>query len=125
MIRAMAERPLGTVTFLFTDIEGSSRLWERDPARMQATLERHDGILRSTIESSDGFVFKTVGDAFHAAFETATDAVASRLAAAEARARKVLAPSEAEAATNAGRAMTLEGAVGLARGRTVTSSAER
>ncbi len=62
--------PTGTVTFLFTDIEGSSRLWERFPVDMGPALARHDALLRSEIESHDGFVFKTVGDAFCAAFAT-------------------------------------------------------
>lgn len=60
--------PTGTVTFLFTDIEGSSRLWERFPVDMGPALARHDALLRSEIESHGGFVFKTVGDAFCAAF---------------------------------------------------------
>ncbi|MFZ4776428.1 MAG: adenylate/guanylate cyclase domain-containing protein [Terrimicrobiaceae bacterium] len=62
--------PTGTVTFLFTDIEGSSRLWERFPVDMGPALARHDLILRTEIESRGGFVFKTVGDAFCAAFAT-------------------------------------------------------
>jgi len=73
--------PTGTVTFLFTDIEGSSRLWERFPVDMGPALARHDTILRSAIEAKDGFVFKTVGDAFCAAFHTASDAMESALAA--------------------------------------------
>jgi class 3 adenylate cyclase len=44
----MAEPPTGTVTFLFTDIEGSTKLWERDARRMQTALARHDEILKST-----------------------------------------------------------------------------
>jgi len=75
------KQPTGTVTFLFTDIEGSSRLWERFPVDMGPALARHDTILRSAIESKDGFVFKTVGDAFCAAFHTASDAMESALAA--------------------------------------------
>jgi predicted ATPase/class 3 adenylate cyclase len=63
------------VTFLFTDVEGSSRLWEEDPDAMQDTLARHDVIVRSAIESHGGFVVKTTGDGFHAAFGTALDAV--------------------------------------------------
>ena len=60
----MVERPTGTVTFLFTDIEGSTRLWEEHPAEMRVALERHDEIVRSAVESNDGYVFSTAGDAF-------------------------------------------------------------
>ncbi|MFN8485031.1 MAG: tetratricopeptide repeat protein [Anaerolineae bacterium] len=71
--------PTGTVTFLFTDIEGSTRLWERFPEAMQAALGRHDAILKQVIESHGGYVFKTVGDAFCAAFATAGIALAAAL----------------------------------------------
>jgi predicted ATPase/class 3 adenylate cyclase len=60
--------PSGTVTFLFTDIEGSTEFWERHPAAMQVAVESHDRILRSVIESGDGYVFTTAGDSFAAAF---------------------------------------------------------
>jgi len=62
--------PSGTLTFLLTDIEGSTRLWEDTPEAMQIALARHDVILRQGIESHGGHVFKTVGDAFFAAFIT-------------------------------------------------------
>ncbi len=71
----MTSPPTGTITFLFTDIEGSTKLWERDPGAMSEALTRHDRILRETIEIHGGHVFKTVGDAFCAAFSTATDAL--------------------------------------------------
>jgi predicted ATPase/class 3 adenylate cyclase len=71
--------PTGTVTFLFTDIEGSTQLWEQHPEAMQAALARHDAILRQAIESHGGHVFKTVGDAFCATFTSASDAVLSAL----------------------------------------------
>ncbi len=61
--------PYREVTFLFTDIEGSTRLWEEDPEAMSAALRRHDEILRSAIRDHGGAVFKTVGDAFRASFE--------------------------------------------------------
>ncbi len=77
----MVAPPSGTVTFLFTDIEGSSRMWEKRPAEMHAALARHDEILLSTMEGHGGFVFKTVGDAFCAAFPTALGAVESALEA--------------------------------------------
>lgn len=75
--------PTGTVTFLFTDIEGSSRLWERFPIDMGPALARHDFILRSEIESHAGFVFKTVGDAFCAAFGSPQDCLGAALGAQE------------------------------------------
>lgn len=60
----MAEPPSGTVTFLFTDIEGSTRMWEHNAETMHTALARHDEILTRAIESNNGYVFKTVGDAF-------------------------------------------------------------
>src|SRR5947207_8388632 len=73
--------PTGTVTFLFTDIEGSTRLWEQHPEAMQLALVRHDALLRAAIETNRGHVFKTMGDQFCAAFAAAPDAVAAALAA--------------------------------------------
>lgn len=73
--------PSGTVTLLFTDIEGSTRLWEAEPEAMTTALRRHDKILRSAIEGTGGFVFKTVGDAFCAAFATPPAALSATLAA--------------------------------------------
>jgi DNA-binding NarL/FixJ family response regulator/class 3 adenylate cyclase len=67
--------PSGTVTFLFTDIENSTRLWEQHPQQMQAAHARHDQILREGIESNKGYVFQVIGDAFCAAFHTAGDAI--------------------------------------------------
>jgi predicted ATPase/class 3 adenylate cyclase/Tfp pilus assembly protein PilF len=77
----MVAPPSGTVTFLFTDIEGSSRMWEKSPQTMRTALARHDEILRSAIEDQGGHVFKTVGDAFCAAFPTVTDALEAALCA--------------------------------------------
>jgi predicted ATPase/class 3 adenylate cyclase len=77
----MTDLTAGTVTFLFTDIEGSTRLWERDAAAMQAALDRHDEILRNSIEGRGGHVFKTVGDAFCAVFASAPDALEAALEA--------------------------------------------
>ena len=76
----MRVAPTGTVTFLFTDIEGSTRLWETDSESMSEALARHDELLKSAIEARGGYVFKTVGDAFCAAFGTATDALEAALA---------------------------------------------
>jgi len=79
--RADRSLPTGTVTFLFTDIEGSTKLWEAHPDVMRAALARHDALMREAIVSADGVVFKTVGDAFCAAFAMAPDAVSAVLAA--------------------------------------------
>jgi len=73
--------PSGTVTLLFSDIEGSTRLWEAEPEPMGVALRRHDAILRTAIEDAAGYVFKTVGDAFCAAFETAQLAAEAAVAA--------------------------------------------
>src|SRR5262249_10998057 len=75
----MASLPSGTVTFLFTDIEGSTTRWEHHPEAMRLALARHDSILRSAIEQHDGYIVKTMGDAFHGAFSRAADAVAAVL----------------------------------------------
>ena len=80
----MTDRPTGAVTFLFTDVEGSTRLWEEHPEQMQVALERHDGILRRTIEGLEGYVFSRAGDAFAAAFARADQAVAASVAAQQA-----------------------------------------
>jgi class 3 adenylate cyclase len=77
----MAVLPTGTVTFLFTDIEGSTRLWERDASAMHSALSRHDEIVRSAIEERDGHVFKTLGDAFCAAFSSAPEALGAAISA--------------------------------------------
>lgn len=71
----MAGLPTGTVTFLFTDVEGSTTLWERHPETMKAALARHDALLRNAIAANSGAVVKTTGDGFHAAFATADAAV--------------------------------------------------
>lgn len=73
----MSERPTGTVTFLLTDIEGSTRLWEQHPEAMKAAVARHDVILRSAVEGQGGYVVKTTGDGVLAAFCTAHDALAA------------------------------------------------
>src|SRR3954470_22917110 len=73
--------PQGTVTFLFTDIEGSTRLWQEHPTTMQGALMRHDALIRESIEAHGGLVFKTVGDSFCAAFSNAADAVRAAIGA--------------------------------------------
>jgi predicted ATPase/class 3 adenylate cyclase len=75
-----ADMPSGTVTFLFTDIEGSTALWEQQPEAMSAALARHDAVMRDAIASRNGIVFRTVGDAFCAAFSTAPNALAASVA---------------------------------------------
>jgi len=77
----MSSLPTGTVTFLFTDIEGSTKLWERSSEAMQRALARHDQILRDAAEERGGYVFKTVGDAFCCAFATAAGALETSLVA--------------------------------------------
>ena len=69
----------GTITFLFTDVEGSTKLWERNTEAMSKALSHHDELIRNTVEAHDGFVFKTVGDAFYAAFSTAAEAIEAAL----------------------------------------------
>ncbi len=68
-------RPLGTVTFLFTDIEGSTRRWEADADAMRIALAAHDEVLRSAIEGGDGWLFKHTGDGVCAAFASSRAAV--------------------------------------------------
>jgi predicted ATPase/class 3 adenylate cyclase len=72
--------PTGTVTFLFTDLEGSTRLWEERPEAMRDALARHDELLRDVVESRGGCVVKATGDGFHAAFPTARDALGAAVA---------------------------------------------
>lgn len=61
--------PPTVTTFLFTDIEGSTRLWEQDPARMRPAMARHDAIARAAVEEHGGRVVKMTGDGLHAAFD--------------------------------------------------------
>lgn len=67
--------PSGTVTFLFTDIEDSTKLWEQHPQEMLVAHARHNQILREAIEFHNGYIFQVIGDAFCAAFHTAGDAI--------------------------------------------------
>lgn len=71
--------PSGTVTFLFTDVEGSTIRWERDPGEMSAALVEHDALLRSAIDAHGGLVFSTGGDGFVAAFADAVEALGAAL----------------------------------------------
>jgi predicted ATPase/class 3 adenylate cyclase len=72
-------RPTGTITFLFSDIEGSTARWERDSDAMEPALAHHDALMREALEAHGAYVFKTMGDAFCAAFATAPDAIAAAL----------------------------------------------
>ncbi len=71
--------PTGTVTFLFTDIEGSTKVAQEHPAEMPSLLARHNEILNESIAAHDGFTFRIVGDSFSAAFHTAMDALKAAL----------------------------------------------
>src|SRR5713101_268947 len=71
----MADPPSGTVTFLFTDIEGSTRRWEAHRQAMQAAFARQEAILRQAIQANGGYAYKMIGDAFQAAFSTAPQAL--------------------------------------------------
>ncbi len=75
----MVDLPTGTVTFLFTDLEGSTRSWEELPEAMKVALARHDEILRGAIEANGGSVVKTTGDGVHAAFPNASEAVVAAI----------------------------------------------
>jgi predicted ATPase/class 3 adenylate cyclase len=72
--------PTGTVTFLFTDLESSTRLWEEHPEAMRDALARHDALLREAIEARGGHVVKSTGDGLHAVFVTAGAAVEAAVA---------------------------------------------
>jgi predicted ATPase/class 3 adenylate cyclase len=74
------QAPTGNITFLFTDIERSSQLWEQHPQAMGRALARHDAIMQSVFQEHEGYVFKTIGDAFCVAFSDATRAVLASLA---------------------------------------------
>lgn len=73
----MSHHPL---TFLFTDLENSTTLWEQFPAVMRPALARHDALLRAAVEQQNGKIVKTTGDGLHAVFEAARDGVAAALA---------------------------------------------
>jgi predicted ATPase/class 3 adenylate cyclase len=68
-------RPSGVVTFLFTDIEGSTRRWEADAVAMRAALSEHDKLLRDAIAEHEGFLFSHTGDGVVAAFGSPISAV--------------------------------------------------
>jgi predicted ATPase/class 3 adenylate cyclase len=73
----MAPSETTTLTFLFTDLEGSTRLWQQFPKAMQSALARHDELVRAAIESCHGQVIKTTGDGFHAGFASAQNGLSA------------------------------------------------
>src|ERR671913_801482 len=93
------------VTFLFTDVEGSTRLWEAQPRAMSVALARHDALLHAAIASAGGTVFKTVGDAFCAAFPTPEAAIEAAVVgqkALSAQAPEALTPLKVRMAIHSG-----------------------
>src|SRR5882757_4407279 len=98
-----AAAPSGVVTFLFTDIEGSTRRWESDAAAMRAALLAHDEVLRRAIEAHDGFLFSHTGDGVVAAFaspKAAVDAAVAAQRGLELPVRMGIATGEAELRNN-------------------------
>ena len=73
--------PSGVVTFLFTDVEGSAGLWERDDPGMDVALAGHDRVVRAAIDAHGGYVFSTAGDSFAAAFTTPVEALSAAVEA--------------------------------------------
>ena len=71
----MRASPLGVTTLLFTDIEGSTRLWETDGERMSLALREHDALSRTAVESHGGVIVKMTGDGMYAAFSDALNAL--------------------------------------------------
>ena len=94
-----AAAPSGVVTFLFTDVEGSTRRWEADADAMRVALAAHDELLRKAIEAHGGWLFKHTGDGVCAAFgspRSAVDAAVAAQRALELPVRMGLATGEAE-----------------------------
>src|SRR5579883_2851245 len=85
---AMPELPTGTITFLFTDIEGSTVRWEHFPEEMRVALVRHDEIMRACLERHGGVIFKTGGDAFYTAFASTLSAIHAAIDVQETLARE-------------------------------------
>src|SRR5678815_4696455 len=73
----MGSFPSGTVTFLFTDIEGSTKLAQKHPNIWEKLRDRHHAILQSAMEEHKGYVFKIIGDSFCVAFHTASDGLSA------------------------------------------------
>ena len=79
--KPMGNLPSGTVTFLFTDIEGSTKLAQSLGDKWETLRSRHHEILRTSIEANNGYVFQIIGDAFCASFHNAVDALQSSIQA--------------------------------------------
>ena len=77
----MIQLPTGIVTFLFTDVEGSTRLWAANAVTASASIEKHDGIIKTAILDRGGVVFGWAGDHFRGAFEDPLAAVGAAMAA--------------------------------------------
>ena len=108
----MAPLPSGTVSFLFTDIEGSTALWERDRQAMSAAVERHFALLDEAVSAQNGVLFKTIGDATQAALPTVPNAIAAAIAAQLALRREDwgdLGPLRVRMAIHAGEATPKDG----------------
>src|SRR5688572_9842566 len=71
----MTTLPIGTITFLFTDIEGSTQLWEKHSEAMKSALAEHDSILKEAVETNHGHIIKSTGDGILAVFTTAINAI--------------------------------------------------
>ena len=98
-----AAAPSGVVTFLFTDVEGSTRRWEADADAMRAAIATHDELLRKVIEAHGGWLFKHTGDGVCAAFSSPRSAVDAAVAAQQALelpVRMGIATGEAELRVN-------------------------
>jgi len=76
--------PQAPLTFLFTDLESSTELWEQSPDAMRPALARHDALLKAAIEGHAGRIVKTTGDGLHAVFASAADGAAAALAGQQA-----------------------------------------
>jgi len=108
----MPNLPSGTVAFLFTDIEGSTVLWERDRAAMATAVDRHLAILDQVVMTQDGVLFKRIGDGTQAAFPTVPHAVAAAIAAQVALRKEpwgALEPLRVRMAIHAGEATPQDG----------------
>jgi predicted ATPase/class 3 adenylate cyclase/Tfp pilus assembly protein PilF len=108
--------PTGTVTILFTDLEGSTALWEQYPVAMQAALARHDRLLRHAIGSFGGCIVKTTGDGVLAVFAVAADALAACVAAQRALQAPEADASNPEPAASDARLPALKVRMGLHTG---------
>jgi predicted ATPase/class 3 adenylate cyclase/Tfp pilus assembly protein PilF len=117
-LRADSASPQGTATFLFTDIEGSTSLWDRHPDAMRVALARHDVLVRRAIESCGGAIVKHTGDGVFAVFDAVADALAACLAAQRAMQRPEPDGTSRPdpAASNAPQAIALKVRMGLHTG---------